>query len=161
MARALGSSIFACGLVLGCAEPSDPGTDEVGSESESSESAGETDSGDSSSDSGEETGVADCTTVGPWNSGYVIPSVPQAPGDPEAGRWALLNEDYVTCGVPWDLFGLAKNALGSMGEGETLPWREGKNAEVPTAGRSAPRPTAASTSRPTACSATAAASTAS
>ena len=135
MARSFVVPTFACVLVLGCADSGDPladAADEVGSESDSSsDDASSDDSSGESSDSGDETGVADCTAIGPWNSGFAIPKQPQAPGDPEAGRIALFSEDYVACGIPWELFGLAKNAMGSMGEGEMLAWREGKNAQVP------------------------------
>jgi len=54
-----------------------------------------------------------------------MPELP--PGDPEAGYRALLTEDYVSCGIPWELFGFAEVVLGTE---EPLPGREGKNAEV-------------------------------
>lgn len=63
--------------------------------------------------------------------GVVIESTPQLPGDPVAGYDALLNEGYVTCGIPYPLFGLAQPLLGSFADGEPLPGRKGKNAEVP------------------------------
>lgn len=129
------SLVLASSALLACADPPSSGTEEVGgSESESSSGeatdAGESTAGESGDESGE-TGAADCTAVGPWNSGYAIPVEPQAPGDPELGRAALFGEAYVQCGIPWELFGLAKGAMGSMGEGELLAWREGKNAQVP------------------------------
>ncbi|MFY0533496.1 hypothetical protein [Nannocystis pusilla] len=49
------------------------------------------------------------------------------PGDPAAGYEALLTEDYVSCGIPWELFGFAEDVLGVE---EPLPGRTGKNAEV-------------------------------
>lgn len=64
-------------------------------------------------------------------AGYPIPASPQAPGDPEAGYRALLEEGYVTCGIPYSLFVLAAPLLGSFADGEPLPGRTGKNAEVP------------------------------
>jgi cytochrome c2 len=124
---------LACCFVLGCADPRDPlaeAGDEIGSESESTDEA-EGESTDDAEDESADSGVGSCNEVGPWDQGFAVPMVEQAPGDPEAGRWALFHEDYVTCGIPWELFGLAKNAMGSMGEGEPLPWREGKNADVP------------------------------
>src|SRR5690606_853743 len=48
-----------------------------------------------------------------------------------AGRLARFEKDYVTCGITWELWGLAKGAIGNMGSGESLAWREGKNAQVP------------------------------
>lgn len=68
---------------------------------------------------------------GPWDEGWPIPETPQIPGDPEAGREALLNAGYVTCGIPYILFGLARGFLGDFAAGEPLPGRTGKNAEVP------------------------------
>jgi mono/diheme cytochrome c family protein len=68
---------------------------------------------------------------GPWDQGWPIPETPQVPGDPVAGREALLSAGYVTCGVPYVLFPLAKPFLGDFAAGEPLPGRTGKNAEVP------------------------------
>ncbi len=68
---------------------------------------------------------------GPWDQGVYIPPEPQAPGDPVKGYEALVTKGYITCGIPWLLFGLAKPALGSYADGEALPGRSGKNAEVP------------------------------
>jgi hypothetical protein len=64
-------------------------------------------------------------------AGYPIPGSPQLPGDPEAGYRALLEEGYVTCGIPYPLFALAGPLLGGFTDGEPLPGRTGKNAEVP------------------------------
>ncbi|MCA9709499.1 MAG: hypothetical protein KDK70_26920 [Myxococcales bacterium] len=64
-------------------------------------------------------------------AGYPIPAAEQAPGDPDAGYHALLEEGYVTCGIPYPLFDLAKPLLGPFAEGDPLPGRTGKNAEVP------------------------------
>ncbi len=63
--------------------------------------------------------------------GYPIPATPQVAGDAAAGYHALLNEGYVTCGIPYALFGLARPLLGSFAAGEPLPGRTGKNAKVP------------------------------
>jgi len=68
---------------------------------------------------------------GPWDQGWPIPATPQVPGDPAAGREFLLNAGYVTCGIPYLLFGLAKPFLGDFASGEPLPGRTGKNAQVP------------------------------
>ena len=68
---------------------------------------------------------------GPWDAGFAIPETPQAPGDPAAGYQAMLTRGYVTCGVPYVLFGLAKGLLGDFTKGDPLPGRSGKNAEVP------------------------------
>lgn len=63
--------------------------------------------------------------------GYPIPATEQMPGDPDAGYEALLGQGYVTCGIPWVLWDLAAPLLGSFADGEPLPGRTGKNAEVP------------------------------
>jgi mono/diheme cytochrome c family protein len=63
--------------------------------------------------------------------GYAIPGSPQAPGDPEEGYRALLEEGYVTCGIPYSMFALAAPLLGNFATGEPLPGRTGKNADVP------------------------------
>ncbi len=68
---------------------------------------------------------------GPWDEGWPIPETPQVPGDPAAGREFLLSAGYVTCGIPYVLFGLTKPFLGGFAAGEPLPGRTGKNAEVP------------------------------
>jgi mono/diheme cytochrome c family protein len=115
---------------LGCADPAGPAaeadTSETGDGDGDPSPADLETTGDS-----EDTGEADCTAAGPWDSGYSIPVEAQAPGDPAAGLVALLEEDYVTCGIPWELWGLAQGSMGSMGEGQALASRPGKNAEVP------------------------------
>ncbi|MCB9755275.1 MAG: hypothetical protein H6713_35495 [Myxococcales bacterium] len=64
--------------------------------------------------------------------GYALPGpAEQAPGDADAGYHALLNEGYVTCGIPYALFPIAKPLLGAFADEEPLPGREGKNATVP------------------------------
>lgn len=70
-------------------------------------------------------------TPGPWEFGVFIPPEPQAPGDPVKGYEALVTRGYITCGIPWLLFGLAKPLLGPYTDGEALPGRSGKNAQVP------------------------------
>ncbi len=86
-------------------------------------------SGESAGESGSSTGPA--TMPGPWDYGVFIPPEPQAPGDPTKGYEALLTRGYITCGIPWLLFGLAKPVLGAYTDGEPLPGRSGKNAQVP------------------------------
>lgn len=72
------------------------------------------------------TGEAACAH-GPWDRGQPI-AMPELPaGDPAAGYEALLTRDYVSCGIPWELFGVAEGVLGVE---EPLPGRTGKNAEV-------------------------------
>jgi mono/diheme cytochrome c family protein len=133
----LRTSALASGLLLSlaCADPATPGNEaaeESGSESPGDGDGDPTDTAETT-ESGEsgETGEPECVGNGLWAYGHSIPMEAQSPGDPEAGRIALFEEDYVACGVPWELFGLAKGAIGSIGEGEMLAWRSGKNAQVP------------------------------
>lgn len=64
-------------------------------------------------------------------AGYPIPGSPQPPGDADAGYHALLENGYVTCGIPYPMFVLAGPLLGGFADGEPLPGRTGKNADVP------------------------------
>lgn len=57
-----------------------------------------------------------------------VPEAPQRPGDPRAGYAALVNEAYVTCGVPYAAY--AKTADPPK-PSELLPGRTGRNAELP------------------------------
>jgi mono/diheme cytochrome c family protein len=131
--------VVACSLVVACSDDADPS---VGGEAGSEE--GDTGTTDSSNDNGEsgESGEAQETgetgepqscleAAGPWDAGYTIEGPAEIGGDPVAGEWALLHEDYVSCGIPYDLFMLGKGFLGTYADGEPLPWREGKAAELP------------------------------
>ena len=80
----------------------------TGDASTSTTTGGATTSGGSESDSGESSGTTGAPLAcwegpGPWDLGGVIPPPTAVEGDPVAGEWALLNEDYVSCGVPYDL----------------------------------------------------------
>jgi mono/diheme cytochrome c family protein len=57
-----------------------------------------------------------------------VPAEPQRPGDPEIGYHALVNEGYVSCGVPSSLYDMF---FAPGGAGELIPGREGKNATLP------------------------------
>ncbi|MCA9682033.1 MAG: hypothetical protein KC457_07535 [Myxococcales bacterium] len=120
-------------MAPGCSDdvPSTGGDDvqpETGSDSGSDESS----SSESGSDGESDSGPLSCAELpGPWDYGASIP-MPESPGgDPVAGLDALLNNDYVSCGIPWTMFPIAQPFLGSFGSGPPLPWREGKNADVP------------------------------
>lgn len=107
-----------------------PAADEQGGESDTGtgSSGGESDTstGSSGGDSTGDGGHALCNG-GPWERGQPIAAPVLPAGDPAAGYTALLTKDYVSCGIPWDLFGFAENVLGVE---EPLPGRTGKNAEV-------------------------------
>ncbi|HEY0134098.1 MAG TPA: hypothetical protein VGB85_08460 [Nannocystis sp.] len=83
------------------------------------------------SGSGDASSTGEPALPGPWDEGWPIPEYPQIPGDPVAGYEALLTRGYVSCGVPYSFWGLAKGSLGDFTRGDPLPGRSGKNAEVP------------------------------
>ncbi len=84
-------------------------------------------SGAVESSSGGETGEP----WAPWNEGKPIPPGEQVPGDADAGWWALMNEGYVSCGIPYTMFQLARPVLGDFAALPALPGRTGHNADVP------------------------------
>ncbi|HEY8376616.1 MAG TPA: hypothetical protein VIK91_09020, partial [Nannocystis sp.] len=90
-------------------------------------------SSDGSSSDGSDTGDTgeDGFGPGPWDYGVHIPAEPQKPGDPALGYQALVTKGYVSCGIPWALWPLAKPFIGLWAERPPLPGRPGKNAEVP------------------------------
>jgi len=103
------------------AEPVASGTTGGTGESSATTSA----QGDGSAGDSESGGDPAC--AGLWDQGYAIP-MPELPrGDPEAGYEALLTRAYVSCGIPWSVFGVAKGVLGTE---DPLPGRVGRNAEV-------------------------------
>jgi mono/diheme cytochrome c family protein len=62
-------------------------------------------------------------------AGPVPPSL-QRSGNPDAGRHALLNAPYVSCGIPYDAYRRLNPETASHAK---LPEREGRNAELPYA----------------------------
>lgn len=58
----------------------------------------------------------------------VVPATPQRPGDPQNGYEALVNEPYISCGVPYSAY--IRNA-GPTAPQRLLPGRKGRNAELP------------------------------
>ena len=128
--------LLVCAACCACgAAPSPSGEGGEASESEGATTESTTSTESAETGSGEEeseTGEPSCMDApGPWDAGAPIPAPPQLGGDPVAGEWALLHEDYVSCGIPYDLFMLSKNLLGTYADGEALPWREGKAANLP------------------------------
>ena len=59
-----------------------------------------------------------------------VPASSQRPGDPEEGHRILVNEAYVSCGIPLEAF---RELQGDAEPGPQLPGREGLNAELPYA----------------------------
>ena len=94
---------------------------------------GSTSTSDSGStdESGETGEPAACMDMpGPWDLGWVITGDTTPLGDAEHGRWAVVHEDYVSCGIPYDLFQTAAQLVPSL-QGEPLPWRDGEAASLP------------------------------
>src|SRR5688500_3353638 len=97
----------AISIAIACGEAAAPASDEASSSSAAADdvatSAADGTSG--AADSGGTTGEP----YAPWSEGRPIP--PDAPidGDAASGEWALLHEGYVSCGIPYDLFGLAQS----------------------------------------------------
>ena len=63
------------------------------------------------------------------DTGAVAP-IEQRSGDAEAGYRALLNEPYVSCGIPYDAY---RQLVPEDAATPALPGREGRNAELPYA----------------------------
>ncbi len=57
-----------------------------------------------------------------------VPPSPQRPGDPAAGYRALVNEPYVSCGMPYEAW---RRLAPETDPADLLPGREGRNAELP------------------------------
>jgi cytochrome c5 len=129
--RAWGGGV-AISIAVACGDATAP---EQENDPASSSSAAD----DAPTSAGVTTGAADESSSGgstgepyaPWSEGRPIPEDAPIDGDPASGEWALLHEGYVSCGIPYDLFGLAKAQLGAFAQGEPLPGREGKYATVP------------------------------
>ncbi len=57
-----------------------------------------------------------------------VPAAEQRPGDPEAGYRALINNAYITCGIPYSAY---LEATDSPTASHSIPGRVGRNAELP------------------------------
>ena len=57
-----------------------------------------------------------------------VQASPQRPGDPEAGYHALVNEPYVSCGMPFQAW---RRLATETDPADLLPGRTGRNAELP------------------------------
>lgn len=57
-----------------------------------------------------------------------VPATTQLPGDPEAGYDTLVNEGYVSCGIPWSVWEQLNPATPPE---SLLPGRSGRNADLP------------------------------
>jgi mono/diheme cytochrome c family protein len=84
-------------------------------------------------DGGDAAGTTGATTGTGGAGGAPLAGTPieadtQREGDPAAGYTALLNEGYVSCGVPWSAYSAV---FGPAPESDRLPGRTGKNAELP------------------------------
>jgi mono/diheme cytochrome c family protein len=120
-------------FAFGCAEPESPNLQASDTDSSESESGTPETGSESETDDGEsgDTGDQSCPGPGPWDYGIPIPANTPSTGDPQGGLLAMLNDDYIDCGIPYDMFQLGKGFLGTYADGETFDWRPGKNATVP------------------------------
>lgn len=57
-----------------------------------------------------------------------VPAEPQRQGDPEKGYAALVNEPYISCGIPYQAY---KKVAQPPPESHRLPDRKGRSAELP------------------------------
>ncbi|MFO0758861.1 MAG: c-type cytochrome [Byssovorax sp.] len=64
----------------------------------------------------------------PYLPGTPIPADPQREGNAEAGYSALVNNGYVSCGVPWSAY---SKVFGSAPDSLKIPGRTGKNQDLP------------------------------
>ncbi|HVI01081.1 MAG TPA: hypothetical protein VM869_20325 [Enhygromyxa sp.] len=113
--------------LLGSACTAEPAPAEGDTQADETTGDGDGDNEDST-DTGD---PVECSEApGPWDMGFAIESHDTPSGDPEAGLHALVHEDYVPCGIPYDLFIAAAQLVPSL-QGEKLPWRDGKAAELP------------------------------
>jgi cytochrome c5 len=62
--------------------------------------------------------------------GTAIPADTQRGGNPAAGYTALVNNGYVSCGIPWSIFSRFGSLL-TGGSTETIDGRTGRNATLP------------------------------
>ncbi|MBL8944083.1 MAG: hypothetical protein JNK45_13085 [Myxococcales bacterium] len=131
VASALAWSLSACGDAESSA--SGAGTTQGGTDqgAAASSSGAEASSGSAAPDTGDVAGSETGDAPGPWTQGQPIPPGEPPTGDPEAGRVALLERGYVSCGIPYPLFALAQPLLGAFASEPPLPGRTGKNALVP------------------------------
>lgn len=74
------------------------------------------------------TGTGGSGTTTSTTSGTPIPAETQRPGDPAKGYDALVNEGYVSCGIPYTAY---SKAFSPAPEALRLPGRTGHNAEMP------------------------------
>jgi mono/diheme cytochrome c family protein len=84
-----------------------------------------TSSGDPPPDGGPPTDAGGPADPAP---GTALPKDPQREGDPAAGYTALVNNGYVTCGVPWSAY---SKVYGPAAPELKLPGRTGKNQDLP------------------------------
>jgi cytochrome c5 len=64
----------------------------------------------------------------PFFDARAVPPSTQRAGDPDAGYQALVNNGYVSCGVPYSAY---IRVIGAAPEASRLPGRTGHNAELP------------------------------
>jgi mono/diheme cytochrome c family protein len=124
----LPAAVVIAGILAACAsdggsssDPSAPGSTSPGSTDPGSPSGKSNDSG--STDPGTPTGKPGLPT-----GATEIPAEPQkTDGDPDEGYRALVNDGYISIGVPWNGFSFA---MSDLQDRDKLPGRTGKNALI-------------------------------
>jgi len=74
------------------------------------------------------TGTATETTGEPQEGTTPVPAEPQREGDAAKGYHALVNNGYVSCGIPWTAY---SQVFDPAPEAMRLPGRDGKSATLP------------------------------
>ncbi|MCY1053987.1 c-type cytochrome [Nannocystis sp. SCPEA4] len=122
--------VFASVLPLACAG-SPAGTEatgDAGSETGAATTGGATSTAATTAVTTDAPTTSTPTTGEPADGLHPIPGEPQRDGDPEAGYHALVNNGYVTCGIPWTAY---SQVFDDAPEVLRLPGRDGKNATLP------------------------------
>ena len=74
-------------------------------------------------------GLFGCQNAAPsQQDGVFVAADPQRDGDPQKGYSALVNNGYVSCGVPYSLYA---QYFGAAPDSQKLPGRTGHNADLP------------------------------
>ncbi|MBA3550290.1 MAG: c-type cytochrome [Nannocystis sp.] len=122
--------MLACGGAAGTSASDAGGSRGSGDDTASASAEGATSvaSSTSASASASASTSSGPTTGEPDDGTTPIPAEPQRDGDAQAGYHALLNNNYVSCGIPWTAY---SQVFGAAPEALQLPGRDGKNATLP------------------------------
>ncbi|MCY1007676.1 hypothetical protein OV079_19395 [Nannocystis pusilla] len=121
-----------CTLPLACTSP--VAATDGGSEPTAGETGATTHEASTTGAGSTDASTTDVSTTGAPTTGdspdglHPIPADPQRDGDPDAGYHALVNNGYVSCGIPWTAY---SQVFTDAPEELRLPGRDGKNANLP------------------------------